>query len=331
MLASRTVALGVFATLVGVSPWSLAQRPASPKARGAQTTPAAAPAPVVPGPELATGTGDDPARTAHAKGLFEKAANAYAAGKYYDAIESFLELDRFYPTNQLPFNIAKAYDNLGSKPGALRFYREYLRRSPEAADKDSVVARIRELEAALAERGVQQMSVSSDPPDATVLLDDRPVGLTPWTGETWPGRHRVVVRKEGYTDRELTVELEPLKSAEVNAELLRAPLAVAAPQPKPASAEKPWPLTRRMSVLTWTTLATGTAALGTAIAVEVSAGAKGSRITPATGFFAGVGTAAAIVGGVMLYFDLSDKAGDERHASVDAGPDHVLARYRTSF
>jgi hypothetical protein len=117
----------------------------------------------------------------------------------------------------------------------------------------------------------------------------------------------------------------------VNAELLRAPLAVAAPQPKPASAEKPWPLTRRMSVLTWTTLATGTAALGTAIAVEVSAGAKGSRITPATGFFAGVGTAAAIVGGVMLYFDLSDKAGDERHASVDAGPDHVLARYRTSF
>jgi hypothetical protein len=86
-----------------------------------------------------------------------------------------------------------------------------------------------------------------------------------------------------------------------------------------------------MSVLTWTTLATGTAALGTAIAVEVSAGAKGSRITPATGFFAGVGTAAAVVGGVMLYFDLSDKAGDERHAWVETSPDRVVARYRAAF
>jgi tetratricopeptide (TPR) repeat protein len=330
MLVSRTVAFGLFATLLGIAPWSRAERPAPAKARSAQAaTPAAAP--VVPAPELGAGENDDLARTAHAKTLFERAATAYAAGKYHEAIESFLELDRFYPTNQLPFNIAKAYDNLGSKPGALRYYREYLRRSPGAADKDSVVTRIRELEATLAERGVQQMSVSSDPPDATVLLDDRPVGLTPWTGETWPGRHRVVVRKDGYADHELTVELEPLKSAEVSAELTRVPLAVAPPPPQPVSTEKPWPLTRRMSVLTWTTLGVGTAALGTAIAVEVTAGAKGSRITPATGFFAGVGTAAAVVGGVMLYFDLSDKAGDERHAWVDASPDRVVARYRTSF
>jgi tetratricopeptide (TPR) repeat protein len=281
-------------------------------------------------PELIAANGDDPARVAHAKSLFEKAASAYAAGRYYDAIESFLEVDRFYPTNQLPFNIAKAYDNLGNKSAALRYYREYLRRLPEAADKDSIVTRIRELESALAERGLQQMSVSSDPPDAIVLLDDRPVGLTPWTGETWPGRHRVVVRKDGYTDRELTVELETLKSAEVNAELTRVPLAAPAPA-APVSKDKPWPLTKRMSVLTWTTLATGTAALGTAIAVEVSSGAKGSRITPATGFFAGIGTAAALVGGVMLYFDLSDKAGDERSATVSGGPERVVASYRGTF
>src|SRR5688572_10416529 len=123
MLVSRTVALGLFATLLGIAPWSRAERPAPAKAR---VTQAAAPAvaPVAPSPELPVGANDDPARTAHAKTLFERAANAYAAGKYYEAIESFLELDRFYPTKQLPFNIAKAYDNLGSKPGALRYYRE---------------------------------------------------------------------------------------------------------------------------------------------------------------------------------------------------------------
>jgi tetratricopeptide (TPR) repeat protein len=283
---------------------------------------------VAPPPSSAT---DDAGRTAHAKALFEKAANAYAAGHYYEAIEGFLELDRFYPNDQLPYNIAKAYDNLGSRAGALRYYREYLRRSPDAPDHDAVVARVRELEAALAERGQQQVTVFSDPPEATVLLDDRPVGLTPWTGETWPGRHRVRIEKNGYVEREVVMELDALKAEEVNLELTRAPLAAPTPASAPVSHEKPWPLTRRMSVLTWATLATGTAALGTAIAIQATAGTKGSGITPATGFFAGFGTAAAAVGGVMLYFDLSDKSDDERHAALSAGPGHVLASYRTSF
>ncbi|HEV8548967.1 MAG TPA: hypothetical protein VGQ57_08065, partial [Polyangiaceae bacterium] len=136
----------------------------------------APPAPASPAPltntELGTPeTPDDPNRMAHAKTLFDKGASAYAAGRYYEAIEVFLEVDRLYPNAQLSFNIAKAYDNLGSRPGALRSYREYLRRAPDAPDKDAVIARIHELETVLSERGVQQLSVVSDPPDGLVLLD----------------------------------------------------------------------------------------------------------------------------------------------------------------
>jgi tetratricopeptide (TPR) repeat protein len=330
MLASRTFALGLLVACLGVAPRAHAE-PAGSHPRTGKQTAAAEPAPAPLQASVPASSGDDPARTAHAKALFEKAASAYSGGRYYEAIEDFLEVERVYPNDQLPYNIAKAYDNLGSRPGALRYYRDYLRRSPDAPDREAVVTRVRELEAALAERGVQQVTVFSDPPEATVLLDDQPVGLTPWTGETWPGRHRVVVQKRGYLEHEVVMELDALKAEEVNLELTRAPVTPPPPAPIPVSNDKPWPLTRRMSVLTWATLATGTAALGTAIAIEATAGSKSSHITPATGFFAGLGTAAAVVGGVMLYFDLSDRSGDERHASLNAGPERVVATYQTSF
>ena len=127
------------------------------------------------------------------------------------------------------------------------------------------------------------------------------------------------------------MELDSLKAQEVNLEMTREPVAAALPPPAPVSTDRPWPLTRRLSVLTWATLGVGTAALGTAVAVEASAGAKGRGIAPTTGFFAGLGTAATLVGGVMLYFDLTDKSGDERHAALDAGPGHLGASYKTAF
>jgi len=326
MIRSRLLSATLLGSLVTVAAPSFAQ-PSKPATSKAPPSPPQ-PAPLA-SPELPAGSEGDPSRVAHAKSLFEKGASVYAAGRYYEAIEVFLEVDRLYPNAQLSFNIAKAYDNLGSRPGALRSYREYLRRAPDAPDKDAITTRIHELETALAERGVQQVSVTSDPPDALVLLDDEPVGLTPWTGETWPGRHRVVVQKAGFAERETLMELDPLKAQEVTLELSRAPAALP-PAPAPvASRAKPWPLTQKMSVLTWATLATGTAALGTAIAVEVASGSKSSGISPASAFFAGLGTAASVAGGVMLYFDLSDQAGDERHAGLK--PRGFVAGYRGSF
>jgi tetratricopeptide (TPR) repeat protein len=306
---------------------SLAQ-PSKPAAAKAAPQ-AAQPAPLA-SPELAQSDGgEDPARFAHAKALFEKGAAAYAAGRYYEAIELFLEVDRLYPSAQLSFNIAKAYDNLGSRPGALRSYREYLRRAPDAPDKDAITTRVHDLETALAERGIQQLSVTSDPEDALVLLDEKPVGLTPWTGETWPGRHRIVVQKAGFSDRELVMELDPLKAQNVTLELARAPINAPTAPPPVAKHAEPWPMTRKMSVLTWATLAAGTAALGTAIAVEVASGSKSSGISPATAFFAGIGTAATAVGGVMLYFDLSDQTSDDKHAGLR--PRGMVAGYSGSF
>lgn len=327
MLRSRLLSVSLLGCLATFALPSFGQpsksAPTKPAAPASQAAPLAS-------PELSQSDGgEDPARVAHAKTLFEKGAAAYAAGRYYDAIEVFLEVDRLYPNAQLSFNIAKAYDNLGNRPGALRSYREYLRRAPDAPDKDAITTRVHDLETALAERGIQQLSVTSDPEDALVLLDDKPVGLTPWTGETWPGRHRIVLQKAGFSERGLVLELDPLKAQDVTLELARAPIAADSAPPAASKRSEPWPLTRKMSVLTWATLATGTAALGTAIAVEVASGSKSNGISPASAFFAGLGTAASLTGGVMLYLDLSDQGSDDKHAGLR--PRGVVAGYRGSF
>ena len=242
-----------------------------------------------------------------AKVLFEKGVAAYSSGRYYEAIEIFAETDRLYPNPQIAFNIAKAYDQLGSKSGSLSYYRDYLRRSPEATDRAPIEARVRELETALAVDGVQQLSVISDPPDALVLLDERPVGLTPWTGLTWPGKHRLELRRADYRSDAFVTEVVAHRSSEVKV-VLHANTAQTTKELKSGKGRSPSRIDRH-SVLTWTALATGGAALGTAVAIEAASDTSGSSIRPGTAFFAGVGTASSILGGVLLYFRANESTG----------------------
>src|SRR5580692_10340661 len=80
---------------------------------------------------------DEPEAVAkeRARLLFEKGVTAYRDGHFYDAVDIFLETNRLYPDPKLSFNVGKAFEGLGNQPGALRYYREYLRRMPDAPDK----------------------------------------------------------------------------------------------------------------------------------------------------------------------------------------------------
>jgi hypothetical protein len=81
---------------------------------------------------------------------------------------------------------------------------------------------------------VQQVTVLSEPLGATVVVDDRPLGVTPWTGELPPGRHRVALRLRGFQDAERMIELEPQTPQDVSLRLVpAAPDAPSAPVPAP--------------------------------------------------------------------------------------------------
>jgi tetratricopeptide (TPR) repeat protein len=237
----------------------------------------------------------------HARAIYERGARAYAEARYSQAAELFLDANRIFPTPQLLFNIAKAYDRLGHSTGALAYYRDYLRKAADAVDRQEVSARVRELELQLAQRGVQQFSVITDPDNAMVSIDGRTVGLTPWTGEIWPGKHRVRLELAGHLSAEEIIELEPLHAKDLTVKLALEPAKAA---PKVSALPAPPAEPAKISTLTWVVLATGTAALGAALFVEM-ANADREGVSRTGAFFAGAGLAGSTLGGLLLYADLS--------------------------
>ena len=130
---------------------------------------------VCPRPAAADPTSDEAAaeeRRNAAKSKYQQGADAYAAGHFKDAVDLFLSADHLAPSAPLSFNIARAYEKLGDDSGALRWYRDYLRRNPGASNAESVRGLIATLAHSLQNKGIQQLSILSSPVGATVTIDD---------------------------------------------------------------------------------------------------------------------------------------------------------------
>ncbi len=277
----------------------------------------------------------DDARRADAKARYEQGVDAYKNGHFKDAVDLFLAADRLSPSAPLSFNIARAYEKLGDDSGALRWYRDYLRRAPNAANANEVAANVTRFEARLAKKGVQQLTVLSTPSGATVSIDDANVGVTPGTFELAPGQHHVALLLRGYSDSGSDIELAPDHAQDLTVSLApapnpaptaapepRVPLAPAANQPSaPAKAAPdhggfgPWP---------WVVAGAGVAALGGALTFELlRASAESDAKHTATQIqysrdldtmqsrrtaarvLTGVGGALVVTGGVLLTLELT--------------------------
>src|SRR5436190_615806 len=80
---------------------------------------------------------------ADAQVKFKAGATAYREARYKEAIDLFLAANRLDPHPELIFNVGQAFEKLGDVPNALRSYREYLRKLPDAGDRATVEASIR--------------------------------------------------------------------------------------------------------------------------------------------------------------------------------------------
>ena len=269
---------------------------------------------------------------------YEQGVQAYQEGRHKDAIDLFLEADALAPSSALSFNIARAYEKIKDSSNALRWYRDYLRREPEADDKAAVSALIKEYEKVLEAKGLQQLTVLSEPATATVRLDGRPVGVTPWTGDVPPGTHTLSVSLRGYADAERQIALASDAAQDVNFRLQPAseatPVPAAAPAAPVAAAAPPPPAAasdsgaaaepQGIGIVTYAVLGAGVATLGAAGVFELMRGSAeddaknaktqieksealdtmDSRQTTAR-VLAGVGGALTIAGGVLLALDLT--------------------------
>ena len=97
-----------------------------------------------------------------------------------------------------------------------------------------MLQRIAVLEQALAEQGLRQLTISSEPSGAAVSIDGAAVGNTPWTGEIAPGRHRIRISLKGYAPLVRMVDLAGTRARDLDFRLART--TEASPAPAPAKA-----------------------------------------------------------------------------------------------
>jgi tetratricopeptide (TPR) repeat protein len=284
---------------------------------------------------------ENPAR-ALAKERYKKGVEAYGAGRYKDAIDLFLEANQLSPEPTLSYNIGIAYQDMGDVAAAMRWFRDYLRRAPVAKDRADVEKRVDGLQQHLRKMGVQQVTVLSTPEGATVVMDGRPVGVTPWTGEIPPGTHNVALQLRGYSDGEKRFELLEHRAMDVGVVLSATPpisplptsppiassphLAGASSSAALPSADKTLPDRegRSPGFITWGVLGISAATLIGALGFELArrSAETDARDSPTqvgaidrydamisrqttSRVLAGIGAATLIAGGTLLYFDLS--------------------------
>ncbi len=291
-----------------------------------------------------------------AKSKFEQGVEAYRAHLYVEAVRWFLAAEQIAPSPPLSFNIARAYERLNDTSGALRWYRDYLRRLPQAANATDVRARIALLAEKLSEQGVQQLTVLSSPPAASVAIDGRAAGVTPYTGDLRAGVHRLTVSLPGYRELQSDVVLQPGKPRDFSVKLLRidarllalsdsspaSPISVSATR----DGHRVGP--RRFGVLPWVVAGTGGVLLGAAIGLELARRSEESDAADAVTqielkqhleaierrqlearVLAGVGGALLVTGGALLLFN--DRREQPMRVGFGCVSDGCVATARGAF
>ncbi len=302
-------------------------------------------------------------RVADAKANYDAGVKAYQNGRYSDAVRFFGEADRLAPSAPLSFNIARVHARAGDSSQALRFYRDYLRRAPNAANAGEVRAIVEKYEAELASTGKQQLSVLTTPSGASALVNGSAVGRTPWTGALAPGQYKVELKHPGYApaERVVSLTLEHAEDVIVELEALpAAPATTSSPAGPPAASSRPQAQTAaerettnssRFGAWPWVTLGAGGAALGGALVFELYRDSSEdaarresrqiafsekleqmeSRKTSAR-VLASIGGALVVTGGVLLALDLwQDGSGAAVSASVLLDPAQCAAGVTGAF
>jgi tetratricopeptide (TPR) repeat protein len=211
---------------------------------------------------------------ARAKSKYEQGVELYRNERYADAVQLFLEADALSPSAALSFNIARAYEKLADDAATLRWYRNYLRLNPEAPNGAEVRQSIQTLSLSLARKGVQQLTVLSTPPGATVAIDGLALGVTPLTVELKPGAHHALITLRGFADAPRDFTLSAPAPMDLPIELVPMPAGVpmlATAQPTAQGTAAPAKERgRRFGVAPYITLGVGALALGGAVYFEES-------------------------------------------------------------
>ncbi|RKH10860.1 TonB-dependent receptor [Corallococcus sp. CA047B] len=163
------------------------------------------------GPALADNTADE------ADIAFELGNDAYSRGSYTEALRSYFTSYRLVPNRNVLFNIARCFEALGKFNEAYRYYNDLLGEDLPTEDASEVTRSLERLRPKVA-----LVRVTTNPRGADVFVDRTDLGSrgrSPQTLALAPGRHKVLVRKDGFRPTEATVTVTKGRETPVDLDL----------------------------------------------------------------------------------------------------------------
>lgn len=196
-----------------------------------------------------------------AKTLYEQGVAAFKAGDYPAAAAKFQNAYNLDPSPILLYNLARATEKTGDATGAVKHYKTYLTRFPDAEDKGEVKRIIEVLEAVLHRQQRRGRLTLLQVPEGAQVRIDETLAPAPDAQGGWPltpGRHVVVVTTREGQQWKGEVLVEPGGSAQLTYEAA----VVVAPSPTPEPTAPAESGISSMALGGWVAVGTGVAMLG---------------------------------------------------------------------
>lgn len=255
--------------------------------------------------------------TQRAREHFTTGVEHFSAHRYREAIRSFSLAAQLVPSADLWFNIARAHEELSEYDEAVDYYRRYLRDRVDPPDRDEIERHITVLEeraqaareARRSEPTTGTLRLSANRDGAEIELDGAPAGQAPWAEprEVAPGRHALVLTREGYIPFRSEVSVEAGVPTAAYADL---------------SPETRYRAIRADRIFTWIAWGLGAASLGVSIGLGVEAASRQANLSDARTWAAySDGMLGAAIGlgvvGLILWFVEGRSVGTERVTVTD--------------
>lgn len=158
-----------------------------------------------------------------ARVLFEQGRAAYAAGRYAEARDAWVQAYEASGHADLLYNVAQAYRGLGQPVRELDYLERFVAAVPITHESRALAqSRVEALQARIADTHIVLREV---PADADVLLDGAVVAGrgTERTLDVSPGAHQVLVARDGYLPFQASVDAPAGRTTEVTVRLAERP------------------------------------------------------------------------------------------------------------
>ena len=151
----------------------------------------------------------DAEATAQAKKSFSEGQKEFKKANYKKAIELWERAYELKPLPLLLYNISLAYERLEDKEAALLYAQRYIDAQPQ---DDPLVGQVKGNIEGLAKTIERPLSITADPGDAQIIIDDGEPLTSPAEVTLALGDHKIKIIKDGYEPQEQTVSvwLDPL-------------------------------------------------------------------------------------------------------------------------